>query len=346
MYPTPHFSPGICRGDYFHVCKERTTQMKILITGGAGFIGSHLAERLVEANEVVVYDNLYRNAIQYGRLMQHPNLRLIQGDILDRSAVKRAIEGCRMVIHCAAIAGVYSVVKSSIMTMEVNLLGTHEVLQAALDERVERFIHFSTSEVYGPFVHKGKESDLTTVGAPGEARWVYGASKLASEHLAFAYWKERGLPVAVVRPFNIYGPRQVGEGAIRTMVLRALAQQPITLYNDGTQIRAWCFIEDFIGGVLQCLERPKAVGQIFNLGNPQGTTTNLELARMIRRLAESSSEIVFQEHPGPEVEVRVPSIEKSGELLGYVPRVSLEDGIQRTVAWYREHVALEPVESR
>ena len=229
------------------------------------------------------------------------------------------------------------------MTMEVNLLGTHQVLQAAVDEQVERFIHFSTSEVYGPFVHKGKESDLTAVGSPGEARWAYGASKLASEHLAFAYWREYGLPVVIVRPFNIYGPRQVGEGAIRAMVLRALAHQPITLYNDGTQIRAWCFVEDFIDGVLRCLERPEAVGQVFNLGNPQGTMTNLELARMVRRLADSNSEIVFQEHPGPEVEIRVPSIEKPGELLGYVPQVSLEDGIQRTVTWYRDHVALVSV---
>ena len=150
------------------------------------------------------------------------------------------------------------------------MLGTHQVVKAALDVGVERFVEFSTSEVYGPFIHKGKEDDLTTIGPIGESRWIYAASKLASEHLSYAHYKEDGLPLAIVRPFNVYGPRQVGDGAIRGMVLQALQHAPITLYNDGTQIRAWCFVEDFVDGVLRCAERPEAIGQAFNLGNPQG----------------------------------------------------------------------------
>ena len=241
-------------------------------------------------------------------------------------------------IHCAAIAGVYTVDRSAIRTMEVNLLGTNQVVKAALDVGVERFVEFSTSEVYGPFIHKGKEDDLTTIGPIGENRWVYAASKLASEHLSYAHYKEDKLPLVIVRPFNVYGPRQVGDGAMRGMTLQALQNLPITLYNDGTQIRSWCFVGDFVDGVLRCCEKPAAIGHAFNLGNPQGTVTNFELANMIIRLTNSKSEIVFKPHPGPEVDLRVPSIEKAMSLLDYRPTVSLESGVRQAIDWYREHL--------
>ena len=311
---------------------------RICITGGAGFIGSHLTERLIDANEVVVYDNLHRNAIQFAHLDRHPHLRFIKGDVMDPDATRDAVKGCDIVIHCAAIAGVYSVDRNAVTTMEVNLLGTNQVVRAALATGVERFVEFSTSEVYGPFIHKGKEDDLTTIGPIGENRWVYAASKLASEHLSYAHYKEDGLPLTIVRPFNVYGPRQVGDGAVRGMALQALQHAPITLYNDGTQIRAWCFVDDFVDGVLRCAERPEAVGHAFNLGNPQGTITNLELAHMIIRLANSRSEVVFKPHPGPEVDLRVPSIEKATTLLGYQPRIALETGIRRAIEWYAAHL--------
>jgi len=315
------------------------TNTRVCITGGAGFIGSHLAEQLIDDNEVVVYDNLHRNAIQFAHLDGHPHLTFIKGDVMDAEATRRAIAGCQVVIHCAAIAGVYSVDRNAVTTIEVNLLGTNSVVRAALAAGVERFVEFSTSEVYGPFIHKGKEDDLTTIGPVGENRWVYAASKLASEHLSFAHFKEDGLPLTIVRPFNVYGPRQVGDGAIRGMTLQALQHAPITLYNDGTQIRAWCFVEDFVDGVLRCAEQPVAVGQAFNLGNPQGTITNFELANMIIRLTNSKSEIVFKPHPGPEVDLRVPSIDKAMTLLGYQPKVSLEAGLRRTIPFYAEHFA-------
>jgi len=312
---------------------------RIAITGGAGFIGSHLVERLIEQNEIVVYDNLHRNAIQFAHVEQHPHFTFVRGDVTDLAATTRALDGCQIVIHCAAIAGVYSVVKSSVRTMEVNFLGTHTVIQAALSTKVERFVDFSTSEVYGAFVHNAKEGEPTALGSVGEARWVYAASKLASEHLSFAHHLESGLPLAIVRPFNVYGPRQVGDGAVRGIVLQALKNEPIVLYNDGTQIRAWCFIDDFVNGVLACAEKPEAVGHVFNLGNPQGTITNLELTRMILRLAKSHSEITFRPHPGAEIELRVPSIHKAAALLGYAPTVSLEEGIARTIEWYAANLA-------
>ena len=312
---------------------------RVCITGGAGFIGSHLAQRLLDDNEVVVYDNLHRNAIQFAHLDAHPNLTFIKGDVMDPEATRRAIDGCHIVIHCAAIAGVYSVDRNVVTTMEVNMLGTNQVVRAALATGVERFVEFSTSEVYGPFIHKGKEDDLTTIGPVGENRWVYAASKLASEHLSFAHYKEDGLPLVIVRPFNVYGPRQVGDGAIRGIILQALQHGLITLYNDGTQIRAWCYVDDFVDGILRCAEAPQAIGHVFNVGNPQGTVTNFELANMIIRLTNSKSTIVFKPHPGPEVDLRVPSIEKAQTLLGYTPTVSLEAGISKTIPWYQEHMA-------
>jgi UDP-glucose 4-epimerase len=312
---------------------------RIAITGGAGFIGSHLVERLIEQNEVVVYDNLHRNAIQFAHVEQHPHFTFVRGDVTDVDATTKALAGCRIVIHCAAIAGVYSVVKSSVRTMEVNFLGTNAVIRAALSAGVERFVDFSTSEVYGAFVHNAKESEPTALGSVGEARWVYAASKLASEHLSFAHHLESGLPLAIVRPFNVYGPRQVGDGAVRGIILQALKNDPVVLYNDGTQIRAWCYIDDFVDGVLAAAERSEAIGQVFNLGNPQGTITNLELTRMILRLAKSRSKITFKPHPGAEIELRVPSIHKAARLLGFAPTVTLEQGITRTIEWYAANLA-------
>jgi UDP-glucose 4-epimerase len=313
------------------------TNKRICVTGGAGFIGSHLVSQLVTGNQVVVFDNLHRNALQFAHLEGHPNLTFVKGDVLDFDAVRRAVDGCQIVIHCAAIAGVYTVDRSAVRTMEVNMLGTHQAVKASLAVGVERFVEFSTSEVYGAFIHKGKEDDFTPIGPIGESRWVYAASKLASEHLSYAHYREDGLPLTIVRPFNVYGPRQVGDGAIRGMTLQALRDLPITLYNDGTQIRSWCFVADFCDGVLRCCEHPAAIGHAFNIGNPQGTATNFELANLIIRLTNSKSTIVFKPHPGPEVDLRVPSIEKAMTLLGYRPTVSLEAGVSQAIAWYRDH---------
>jgi len=310
---------------------------RICITGGAGFIGSHLVSHLVEDNEIVVYDNLHRNALQFAHLEGHQHLRFIKGDVLDETGTRKAVDGCKIVIHCAAIAGVYTVDRSAVRTMEVNMLGTNVVVKAALDVGVERFVEFSTSEVYGPIVHRGKEDDVTQIGPIGESRWVYAASKLASEHLSYAHYREDNLPLAIVRPFNVYGPRQVGDGAIRGITLQALRDLPITLFNDGTQIRSWCFVDDFVDGVLRCAENPAAIGQAFNLGNPQGTATNFELANLIIRLTNSKSEIIFKPHPGPEVDLRVPSIDKAMTLLGFKPTVSLEAGVSQAIAWYRDN---------
>jgi UDP-glucose 4-epimerase len=309
---------------------------RILITGGAGFIASHLIERLVADNEVVVYDNLIRNALQFTSFRNHPNLNLIQGDVLDAISLRHAMQNADICVHAAAIAGIYSVGANLTRTMQVNLLGTYNALEAAVSTKVQRFIDFSTSEVYGPFVYRGKETDRTTMGPIGERRWIYAVSKLAGEHFSFAYSVDYGLDVLSVRPFNVYGPRQVGEGAVQQIISRCLKGEPITVFNDGTQIRSWCFVTDFVDALYSLLSLQSDRHNTFNIGNPQATTTVLGLAETIIRLTGSDSRIVFKPHPGPEVDMRIPDISRAKEFLGFSPKVGLEEGLRRSIAWYRE----------
>lgn len=317
---------------------EDTAGKTIFITGGAGFIGSHLCEKLVEKNKVIVYDSGHRDAISATGLLKHPNLKFIEGDILDFEKVKTGMRGCNLVIHCAAIAGIDTVVKKPIMTMKVNLFGTHNVIEAAVYSGVKKFIGFSTSEVYGPYVYKGSEDSLTTQGEVGKTRWTYAVSKLAAEHLIHCYKNEHGLDIVSIRPFNVYGPRQVGEGAVHKFILNALRGEDIIIYGDGTQIRAWCYIDDFVDGALRCIIRKETAGNVFNIGNPQSTITIFKLAKKIINLTLSSSKIQFKESPGADVEVRVPSIKKAQAILGFEPKIGLDEGLNRTIEWYRKKV--------
>jgi nucleoside-diphosphate-sugar epimerase len=312
---------------------------RLLLTGGAGFIGSHLCERLVPANEVVILDTLSRNALASAGLDKHPQVKLIQGDVRDRDAVGRAMQGCDAVVHLASIAGVDTVLKNPVTTMRTSLEGTMNVLEAAREQGgVLRLIDFSTSEVFGRYAHNVTEADATTLGAVGEARWTYAVAKLATEHLAMNYCKQYGLPTCSIRPFNIYGPRQVGEGAIHHFILRALKGEAITVHNDGSQIRAWCYVDDIVDGIFLCLERDEAVGHAFNIGNPRSTLTIYNLAREVLRVAGGSSRIEFVPWNWADVELRIPNIAKARERLGFEPRVDLEEGLERTVAWYRRHL--------
>lgn len=196
---------------------------RILLTGGAGFIGTSLARRLVDGNDVVVLDNCHRNSLKDSGLLPHPRITMIEGDVLDADSVRSAMRGCQMVVHLAAIAGVDTVLKMPVTTMKVNIIGTYNVLEAAVEAQgIERLIDFSTSEVFGSYAYKVREGDITALGAVGEARWTYAVSKLATEHMAHNYFKQFGLPALSIRPFNIYGPGQVGEGAIHRFIVQAL----------------------------------------------------------------------------------------------------------------------------
>jgi len=312
---------------------------KVLVTGGAGFIGTSLALRLVQQCdcEVVLLDNLHRNALAETPLLEHPAVRLVQGDVLDEAVVREAVAGCTEVVHMAAIAGVDTVMRMPVRTMEVALTGTRNVLRAAYEHGTcRRFVDFSTSEVFGRYAYKVTEGDHHELGAVGEARWTYAVSKLATEHLALSYHRQHGFPACSIRPFNIYGPRQVGEGAVHHFIVRALAEEPLIVHNDGSQIRSWCYIDDIVDGILLVLDRPEAVGEAFNIGNPRSTLTIFNLAREVVRLAGSRSEVRLVEWPYVDVELRIPDIGKARRLLGYEPRVDLEEGLLRTIAWYRD----------
>jgi nucleoside-diphosphate-sugar epimerase len=313
---------------------------RVLITGGAGFIGTALARRLLAENEVVVYDNGHRDSLKDSSLLGHPGLRHIRGDVIDLDGLRQAIAGCHLVVHLAAIAGVDTVLRMPVTTMKVSLLGTLNVLEAALEARqIERVVDFSTSEVFGTYAYNVREGDVTSLGAVGEARWTYAVSKLATEHLAHNYYKEFGLPALSVRPFNIYGPGQVGEGAIHRFIVRALRSEPLEIHNDGSQIRAWCYIEDIVDGILLCLSRPEAIGQAFNIGNPRSTCTVYNLARLILQVTGSRSTLRFVPWNNADVELRVPNIDKARQLLQFAPKVDLEEGVIATSEWYRKRVA-------
>jgi nucleoside-diphosphate-sugar epimerase len=309
---------------------------RVLVTGGAGFIGTHLIERLAPSNRLVVFDNFHRDALTRSGLAANPAVEIVRGDVMDPAAVAAAARDCDAVVHLASIAGVDTVLKHPVLTMKVSMLGTYNVLEAArASGSCKRLIDFSTSEVFGRYAYHVTEFDSTTLGAVGEARWTYAVAKLATEHLAMNYHKEYGLPTCSIRPFNIYGPRQVGEGAVHHFITRAIAGEPLMIHNDGAQIRAWCYVDDIIDAIIECLGREGAIGHSFNIGNPRSTVTIYNLAKDIIRLSSSSSHIEFKPWPNPDVEIRVPHVGKAKEILGYEAKVDLEEGLLRTIHWYR-----------
>ena len=315
---------------------------RIFITGGAGFIGTTLARRLVDDNEIVAMDNLHRDALGGTPLAEHRNFTFEQGDVLDAEHVRDLARGATHVVHCAAIAGVDTVLESPVRTMRVNMIGTYNVLEATLAtlDTVERFLDFSTSEVFGTHAFRVQEGEVSTIGSVGEARWTYAVSKLAGEHMAHAYHDELQLPTVTLHPFNVFGPGQIGGGAIRAFIEAALAGRDLTIHGDGSQIRAWCYVDDMVEGTLRCLEQPAAIGQAFNIGNPRATVTIYDLAQRIRRLVGADVEIVFQPLHYADVELRIPNVAKAREILGFEAKVDLDDGLARTIAWYREKARL------
>jgi UDP-glucose 4-epimerase len=262
---------------------------------------------------------------------------MIEGDVLHYDRLRDAMQGANIVLHCAAIAGIDSVVKSPVTTMRVNMVGSANVLEAAAQlPDCDRVVCFSTSEVFGQQAFRSTEADKAVIGHVGEARWTYAVSKLAEEHLAIAYYQEKGIPTTVVRPFNVYGPGQVGEGALRIFVEKAIRDETIEIHGDGTQIRAWCYVDDMIDGVMLAMTHHRAVGESFNIGNQGAVETIYGLANTVIRVLESKSRIEFIWKEYADVELRVPSVRKSRELLGFEAKVDLAEGIRRTAEYYRK----------
>ncbi len=325
----------------------------ILITGGAGFIGSSLAERLVDNNQVILLDLEFRKKpAEFTRLLSHPNVRLVQGNLLDGLCshcqgdarkewfdLRSLCQEADMVVHTAALVGVNRVCNAGRETLETNYVGTSRLLQAIeASKKLQRLIYFSTSEVFGVNSFRVDENSPPSVGPIAEARWSYAIAKLAGEHLVKAYFRETEMPITIVRPFNIFGPRRTGEHALLRFILNALTEEPIQVHGDGSQIRSWCYIDDFCSALLLMLERPEAVGEDFNIGNPSNTLTIYELARKVVDTCGTDVPIDFIEHPFPDISIRVPSLAKAHSLLGYKPRYHLDAALSLTVEWYREHL--------
>ncbi len=312
----------------------------ILITGGAGFIGSTLAERLAEDNEVVLLDRFFSGQpVAFTALGNHPNVRMIEADILDAAKVDEAANAADVVIHAAAIVGVGRVCSYAKETLETNFHGTSHILKALeKNPHLERFIYFSTSEVFGVNSFRVHEGSPAAVGPAAEARWSYAIAKLAGEHLVKAYHRQGGMPVVTVRPFNVFGPRRLGSHAILQFVLNSLSGNPIKVHGDGSQIRSWCFVEDFCDAILEMIARPNAVGEDFNIGNPQNTLTILQLAEHVIQATGRAVPIEFEESPFPDIEIRVPSLEKARQILGYQPNYDLRRGLKVTTEWYRKNL--------
>ena len=308
----------------------------IFITGGAGFIGSHLIGRIIDNNHVTVFDNLSRNALEKTALKNHENLNIVKGDVLEAKAIEEAMKSMDIVIHMAAIAGVGTVVEKPTTTLKISLMGTCNILELCKNKNIKRYIGFSTSEVYGPHIYQADEAGMTTLGPIGKPRWVYAMSKLAAEFFAESYDREFGIKFTSVRPFNVYGPRQIGEGAIHNFILKAIKNEPLEVHKPGSQIRSWCYIDDMVDALELVLSNDKSEGEVFNIGNPQATSTTLQTAETVIRLSNSKSKIAFKELKYPEVDIRVPSIEKARRILGFEPKVSFEDGINRTIEWYKK----------
>jgi UDP-glucose 4-epimerase len=312
----------------------------IFITGGAGFIANTLIKHYVENNKVIVYDNFHRDTLSNSGLSDHSNVTIIKGDVLDKEHLIKSMAGADIVVHAAGIAGIDTVIKDPVRTMSVNMIGTANALEAAhINGIKDRFIDFSTSEIFGSHAFKSTETDTAVSGSVGEARWVYAVSKLAGEHLAHAYYKQHNLPVVTVRPFNVYGPGQTGEGALQIFIKKALKSEDIFIYGDGTAIRAWCYVTDFVDCLIRCIEDPKAIGESFNLGNKRAILTTLGLAEAVCRVLKSDSKIYFKDALSADIEMRIPSVEKTKNLLGFEAKVDLEEGIKLTSEWMKTYSA-------
>ena len=318
--------------------------MRALITGGAGFIGSHLAEALLDAgHEVDVIDNLSTGSIRnIDHLKTNPKFKYVIDTLTNESLLAELIDRNDVIFHLAAAVGVKLIVEQPVHTIETNVHGTEVVLKHANKKKKLVFIA-STSEVYGkntdvPF---REDADLV-MGATVKHRWAYACSKAIDEFLALAYWKERDLPVIIVRFFNTVGPRQTGQYGmvLPSFVRQALAGEPITVFGDGRQQRSFTYIGDVVGCLLKLVQEKKAVGEVFNIGNKEEVSI-LQLAELVKAQTGSKSEIVFisydkaYEAGFEDMPRRVPDLTKVHTLVGYEPKVQLNEIIAKVIEYFR-----------
>ena len=319
--------------------------MRALLTGGAGFIGSHLAERLLElGHEVHVLDNLSTGSIDnIAHLKGRSGFSYVIDTVTNEPLLAEMIDQCDVVFHLAAAVGVKLIVEQPVHTIETNVHGTEVVLKHA-NKKKKLVVIASTSEVYGkstdvPF----REGADLVLGATVKHRWAYACSKLIDEFLALAYWKEKKLPIVIVRLFNTVGPRQTGRYGmvLPTFVRQALAGQPITVFGDGTQSRSFTYVADVVDALVTLAQEPRAIGEVYNIGNTEEVTIR-ELAERVKKTTGSSSPVQFipydeaYEAGFEDMPRRVPDIAKVHKLIGYEPRLSLDEILCRVVEHFRK----------
>jgi nucleoside-diphosphate-sugar epimerase len=311
----------------------------VLITGGAGFIGTHLMLRLAPECRVTIIDNFHRDALQFVDEARRSSVNVITSDVLDNSRLAASMEGVDCVFHLAAIAGVSSYYAQPARTLEVNLLGTMNVVKAAIAAGVSRLVYLSTSEIYGSHAVRVTEDSPAAVGPVTNPRWVYAISKLAGEQAVMHLCESGGVAHTIVRPFNIYGPRQVGEGAISNFCSAATDSKPLMVYGDGAAVRAWCYISDFIDALVAVMKSDSGRNRVFNVGNPGAVDTSIGLARRVCRIA-GGGEIGWKNLDRADVDVRLPVIDEIRSAVGYEPKVDLDEGISKTLEWFRSKTVL------
>ena len=318
--------------------------MRVLITGGAGFIGSHLADAYLQrGDEVLVIDDLSTGTIDnIQHLKSNPKFQYTIDSVHNQPVTAELVDQCDVVFHLAAAVGVKLIVESPVRTIETNVRGT-EVVLALANKKQKRVLVASTSEVYGlsadvPF----KEDGNLVMGATTKGRWSYACSKAIDEFLALAYWREKKLPTTIVRLFNTVGPRQTGRYGmvIPTFVKQALAGRPITVYGDGKQTRCFGYVGDVVGALIKLMDTTDSIGQVFNIGSTEEISI-LELAEKIKELTKSTSEIVFvpyddaYEEGFEDMPRRVPDTTKINQLVGFKAEMTLNGILETVISFHR-----------
>ncbi len=322
--------------------------MKNLITGGAGFIGSHLAEELLrKKEEVVVIDNLSTGSMSnIEHLKTNPRFSSHIDTIMNEGLMQKLIAQCDVVYHMAAAVGVKFIIDNPLESIRTNVKGTEIVLELANTNGKKKVIVASTSEIYGkdrPGKHIFKEDDDRLMGSTMISRWSYAAAKAMDEFLALAYWREKKLPVVIVRFFNTCGPRQTGRYGmvVPRFVKQALLGQPITIYGDGKQTRSFTYVTDAVKAIIELAKSKKTIGEVFNIGNPKGITIE-ELAEKIRAMAGSKSQIIHipyekaYERGFEDMRHREPDISKIKSYIGFHPEVHLDEMLKNIIGYFRQ----------
>ncbi len=318
--------------------------MKVLITGGAGFIGSHLTERLLEmGHEVFVIDNLWTGRLaNLSKLPNGENFHLVVDTILNESVMNELIFKVDHIYHLAAAVGVRKIMDNPVETLEINVKGSETVLRLA-NRFKKKILITSTSEIYGKHIeHTLSEDDNRVMGTVKKRRWAYACSKTLDEFLALAYHDEKGLPVVVTRLFNTVGPRQTGQYGmvLPNFVQSALLGKPISIYGDGTQSRSFTYVLDVVDAVIKLMAEPRAEGEIFNVGNDHEVTIK-DLALKVKEMTGSKSEleyVPYEKAYGPgfeDMERRCPNISKVRKLIGFEPKYNLDAIIQSVIDYFK-----------